>query len=199
MKSLIIAFVCFLGFSIANAATNLTQVMATLPGGGYLMDMGVDENGLFSITDLKGNPIPGYPFTVNPIPAPTGAGPAGSSNGTLTKTPDLWGCNDPEEVNQADWTWAGGELSFWCYGSNMVPKKRILYWIKNDSIAYICNYVGAQNCLGTEYWSYMQDIASWCGANTCGWFLQGSGNKSYGRGIKGGLSDPLKVCSNIQN
>ncbi|KAK8080033.1 hypothetical protein PG997_007851 [Apiospora hydei] len=36
-----------------------------------------------------------------------------------------------------------------------------------------------------------------CHENGAGWFLQGSGDKTYGRGIKGGRSDPMTVCSNL--
>lgn len=79
----------------------------------------------------------------------------------------------------------------------MVPQRKILKWVVNGSEAYICNYAGDQNCDGNEYWNYMQTIADKCTFVGCGWFLQGSGNKSLGRGIKGGKSDPFYVCNNV--
>ncbi|KAK7976261.1 hypothetical protein PG989_014724 [Apiospora arundinis] len=199
MKSLILALFAFLlCLGSVSAGSNMTQVLSALPDGGYIMDMSVDENGTYSITDLNGTHIPGSPFTIDIIDIPP-VGPAAiAANGTSIKTKDQWGCDAPGEyVNWDDWRQAGRRLAFWCGVGNMVPRKKIMKWVIGGSEAYICNYAGEQNCDGNEYWNYMQIIADKCNFLGCGWFLQGSGNKSLGRGIKGGKSDPYYVCNNL--
>ncbi|KAK8053272.1 hypothetical protein PG996_012573 [Apiospora saccharicola] len=196
MKSLIIALVTFMACLGAHAASNITQVLEGLPDGGYIMDMGVDENSLFGITDLSGKPVPGSPFTIDPSSIPP-TGPA-TRNETSIKTKDQWSCDAPNErVDWTSWKIAGKMLASWCADDNMVPKKKVLSWIENSSMAYICNYAGRQNCDGNEYWNYMQLIADKCAFTGCGWYLQGSGNKSYGRGVRAGLSDPYYICYNV--
>ncbi|KAK7943332.1 uncharacterized protein PG986_012445 [Apiospora aurea] len=197
MKSFFTALVSILAFSFvnadANAPTNITQILNTLPDGGYIMDMGVNAHGLFDVTDLDGNPVPGSPFTIDLSSVP----PPGPANGTSVKTKDQWGCTAPGEwVDWNSWKAAGSKLAFWCGAGNMVPKKKVLTWIYNGNMAYICNYAGPQNCDGNEYWNYMQAIADKCSFTGCGWFLQGSGDKSYGRGLKDGKSDPYYICYN---
>ncbi|KAK8131149.1 hypothetical protein PG984_007587 [Apiospora sp. TS-2023a] len=197
MKSLIIALVSLMVCIGVDAGSNITQVSGGLPDGGYIMDMGVDENGLFRITDLDGKPIPGSPFTIDPSSIPSSTGPA-AGNGTSIKTKDQWSCDAPKEfIDWTSWKTAGKMLASWCADGNVVPKKKVLSWTENSSMAYICNYAGQQNCDGNEYWNYMQIIADKCSFTGCGWFLQGSGDKSYGRGVRAGLSDPYYICYNV--
>lgn len=89
MKYLIIALFAFMACLCANAASNITQVLADLPDGGYIMDMGVGRSGLFDITDLDGKPVPGSPFTIDSSSVPP-TGPA-TRNATSIKTKDQWG------------------------------------------------------------------------------------------------------------
>lgn len=89
MKSFLIAFIACMAFLGANAASNISQVLDALPDGGYILDMGVDENGQFGITGLDGKPVPGSPFTIDlsSVPPP---GPA-TGNATSINTKDQWG------------------------------------------------------------------------------------------------------------
>ncbi|KAK7932229.1 hypothetical protein PG985_002941 [Apiospora marii] len=194
MQSFIIAFVTFMVCLGANAASNITEVLAALPDGGYIMDMGVDENGLFGIADLGGKPVPGSPFTVNPgfVPPPTGHG---AGNAAFTNTRDQWSCDARNEtIDSASWKDAGSFLTSWCGAGNMVPEHKVVTWTENSSMAYLCNYAGPQNCDGLEYWNYMHFIGKECGSTGCGWFHQSSGNMTYGRGLKAGLSSPRHIC-----
>ncbi|KAK8117188.1 uncharacterized protein PG998_005469 [Apiospora kogelbergensis] len=198
MKYLILTLVgLLLGLGGANAGSNMTQVLSTLPDGGYFMDMGINEHGLYSITDLDGNPVPGSPFPSTRATCPPSDLRASPPMKPLSR-PLISGCVAPNEwVDWDSWKTAGRRLANWCAAGNMVPQRKILKWVVNGSEAYICNYAGDQNCDGNEYWNYMQTIADKCTFVGCGWFLQGSGNKSLGRGIKGGKSDPFYVCNNV--
>ncbi|KAK8014801.1 hypothetical protein PG990_008097 [Apiospora arundinis] len=198
MKSLILALFAFLlCLGGASAGTNLTQLLSTLPDGGYIMDMSVDEHGMYSITDLNGTHIPGSPFTVDSTTIPLSDLPLLPPM-EPPSIPGISGCVAPYEyIDWDDWRQAGRKLGFWCSVGNMVPSHKILNWIIGDSQAYICNYAGEQNCRGDEYWRYMRTIADNCGYRHCGWFLQGSGDKTLGRGIKDGKSSPFTVCSNV--
>ena len=92
MKYLILTLVgLLLGLGGANAGSNMTQVLSTLPDGGYFMDMGINEHGLYSITDLDGNPVPGSPFPVDSSDMPAVGLASVAANETSIKTSDQWG------------------------------------------------------------------------------------------------------------
>ena len=66
-----------------------------------------------------------------------------------------------------------------------------------DSEAYICNWAGEQNCRGDEYYTYMVDpIDYYCSPYHSGWYLQGSENKGYGRGMHGQRGESRQICFN---
>ncbi|KAK8046288.1 hypothetical protein PG996_014352 [Apiospora saccharicola] len=68
-------------------------------------------------------------------------------------------------VHDVIWTWTG---------------------CNTEAQVYICNYAGPQNCLGVDLINYMTEIDAQCQprGDTCSsaWYLQGSGDKTYGRG-----------------
>ena len=94
------------------------------------------------------------------------------------------------------WVDAGKKLAAWCNGNTL--HSHTIQWFKtDDNLAYLCNYAGPQPCKGDEFWDYMHAIAGGCNHLGAGWYLQGSGDKTYGRGIQGGKSDPNAVCSGV--
>ncbi|KAK7956707.1 uncharacterized protein PG986_005929 [Apiospora aurea] len=195
------ALVFFLLGLGANAAT-LGDIMNNLPDGGYSMDMYAAHNGIVNITDLNGNLVEGSPFIIDIIstPAPVIRDP--NPNGNQTKDqwgaflPDTW-CIANEFGDYGFWQTAGQNLGTWCDG-NQMPGHQIKWWQVEQELAYICNYANVQHCSGHEWYDYMQNtIGPGCHGNGAGWFLQGSGDKTYGRGLKGGPSDPSTVCSNL--
>lgn len=106
-------------------------------------------------------------------------------------------CVDGETVDEGFWSDAANKMGRWCDDGNMMPGHTMKWWKTDEDLAYMCNYANAQNCGWDEYLGYMKTIADNCGHLTSGWFLQGSGDKTYGRGIAGGRGDPAAVCSNL--
>lgn len=78
----IFALVFFLLGLGANAVT-FSDIVGSLPDGGYTADMTTYRNGVLHIADLDGNPVKGSPFVIDPIP------PNVAIHGTQTK--DSWG------------------------------------------------------------------------------------------------------------
>lgn len=105
-------------------------------------------------------------------------------------------CVGGKTMDAGFWVDAGKQLAAWCNGNNL--HSLTIYWFKtDDNVAYLCNYAGPQSCDGDEFWVYMNEIGNSCSPLSAGWFLQGSGDKTYGRGIQGEKSDPMVVCSNL--
>ncbi|KAK8128156.1 hypothetical protein PG984_009264 [Apiospora sp. TS-2023a] len=192
----IFALVFFLFGLCANAVT-FNDILSSLPNGGYMADMEVYQTGLLNVTDLNGNMVKGSPFIIDPVPAHGVA--SHDTNPNITRsTSDQWGCIGGGLIDEGFWSDAGNQLGRWCDHGHKVSGWGIWWWQTDEDLAYICNYAGPQNCGWDEYFDYMKKIAENCGYLSSGWFLQGSGDKTYGRGIKGdSLSDPLNVCSNM--
>ncbi|KAK8105816.1 hypothetical protein PG999_009175 [Apiospora kogelbergensis] len=187
----IFALVSFFLCLGANAAASFSDIVSFLPDGGYRADLETNHNGLLNITDLDGNPVKGSPFVIDPIPfAPLVHAPDSE------KTENAWGCVDGEMMDAGFWVDAGKKLAAWCNGNTL--HSHTIQWFKtDDNLAYLCNYAGPQPCKGDEFWDYMHTIAGGCNHLGAGWYLQGSGDKTYGRGIQGGKSDRNAVCSGV--
>ncbi|KAK8051473.1 hypothetical protein PG993_002858 [Apiospora rasikravindrae] len=183
----LIFFILGLG---ANAST-FNDIIGSLPDGGYMADMKSVHAGLLNITNLDGTPVKGSPFEIDitSVSAPVIHDPKSK------QTWDQWGCID-ETGDYGFWQVAGHKLGTWCNEIQMAGDQ-MRWWQTEQELAYICNYAGEQSCSGHEWFDYMENtIEPGCHGNGAGWFLQGSGDKTYGRGIKVGRSDPLTVCSN---
>ncbi|KAK7927674.1 hypothetical protein PG985_004672 [Apiospora marii] len=190
----IFAFIFFLLGLGANAVT-FNDVTKSIPDGGYMVDMHTFQNGVLNVTDLDGNMVKGSPFVIDPIPAPGVA--IHDSNPDSIRTRDQWGCTGNDVLDEGFWSDAGNKMGRWCDAGKKMQGHSIRWWQTDEDLAYMCNYAGSQNCSWDEYFNYMKFIADKCGYLAPGWFLQGSGNKSYGRGVKGGQSDPMTVCYNM--
>ncbi|KAK8041129.1 hypothetical protein PG994_014136 [Apiospora phragmitis] len=150
----VLYFFCF----GANAAASFSDFMKSIPDGGYMTDLKTNPDGIFNIRDLDGNPVPGSPFVIDPIPF----------------NPQ---CVDGEVMDAGFWVDAGKKLAAWCAG-NTLHSHTIQLFKTDDNLAYLCNYAGPQPCKGDELWDYMNKIADGCNHLGAGWFLQGSGDKT---------------------
>jgi len=108
----------------------------------------------------------------------------------------LLGPFPPPRMNQVKQT-AGGRTDTKVF--IQVPKHSMLTWsVCQDVQVYICNYRYGQSCDGSELKDYMSStIDSQCTSNgvfPSGWYLQGSGDKTYGRGIVDGKGGAAQVC-----
>ncbi|KAK7914137.1 hypothetical protein PG985_011840 [Apiospora marii] len=157
----------------AHAASSISEVLRSLPNGGYITEMpDPNKSNLVNITDLDGKPVPGSPFTID--------------NDTRARRPhthnqDTWGCVDGEMLDQVNW-WVGrGALDAWCGDhegqGRMLLQDHIYSWQYNGTTAFICSYDGDQSCLGQDYVAHMRSIASYCGELGAGWYYQVAGNQ----------------------
>ncbi|KAK8034903.1 hypothetical protein PG993_009898 [Apiospora rasikravindrae] len=195
----IVCFLLTLCLAVSGAPVGANEVdilLSKLPRGGYII--GFDGNGKpFVHTNLTDDSTSGT--TSIGVGPPT---PAVSSNPLLTsRTKDQWGCIGGEVVSQPCYLDLAEALGEWCDKGNMLPKHSILTWTGCPEMVqvYICNYGYAQNCLGSDLATYMFTIDTYCpsipGSYAIGWFLQGSGDKTYGRGLFNSKGRPENVCN----
>ncbi|KAK8136810.1 hypothetical protein PG984_004750 [Apiospora sp. TS-2023a] len=120
------------------------------------------------------------------------------------RTDNQWGCINGQYINQPCYLALAEKLGQWCDAGHMsvqIPRHAIWTWTGCDTEVqvYICNYADSQNCLGADLITYMTEIDAQCQPRgdtvSSAWYLQGSGDKTYGRGKPMSQGSAARVCN----